>query len=127
MEEQIAVASLSALAHGMRLRIFRALVGAGPQGMTPGTLSATLDVAASTLSFHLKELMRAGLVSQERDGRNLIYRPSIGHMNALLAYLTAHCCQGLACETESAVAELVDSAPAMKAADARPHGNKGSR
>ena len=59
----------------MRLRVFRALVGAGPQGMTPGALSATLDVPASTLSFHLKELMHAGLVSQERDGRNLIYRP----------------------------------------------------
>ena len=105
MEEQVAVASLSALAQGMRLRIFRVLVGAGPQGMTPGALSATLGVAASTLSFHLKELMRAGLVSQERDGRNLIYRPSIAHMNALLAYLTAHCCQGIACETVADRAE----------------------
>jgi DNA-binding transcriptional ArsR family regulator len=82
----------------MRLRIFRALVGAGPSGLTPGVLSATLDVPASTLSFHLKELMNSGLVSQERDGRNLIYRPSIKQMNALLAYLTAHCCQGAACD-----------------------------
>ena len=97
MDEKSAVASLSALAQGMRLRVFRALVGAGPQGMTPGALSATLDVPASTLSFHLKELMHAGLVSQERDGRNLIYRPSIEQMNDLLAYLTAHCCQGAAC------------------------------
>lgn len=79
----------------MRLRIFRALVGAGPQGMTPGVLAATLDVAASTLSFHLKELMHAGLVSQERDGRNLIYRPSLAHMTALLDYLTAHCCEAV--------------------------------
>ena len=77
----------------MRLRIFRALVGAGPQGLTPGALSATLDVPGSTLSFHLKELMHAGLVSQERDGRHLIYRPSLEQMDALLAYLTAHCCQ----------------------------------
>ena len=76
MNERAAVASLAALAQGMRLRVFRALVGAGPQGMTPGALSATLDVPASTLSFHLKELMHAGLVSQQRDGRNLIYRPS---------------------------------------------------
>ena len=82
----------------MRLRIFRALVGAGPQGMTPGALSAALDVPASTLSFHLKELMHAELVSQERDGRNLIYRPSIEQMNALLTYLMAHCCQGADCE-----------------------------
>lgn len=102
MNEKAAVASLGALAQGMRLRIFRALIGAGPQGMTPGALSATLDVPASTLSFHLKELMHAHLVSQERDGRNLIYRPSIEQMNALLAYLTAHCCQGAACEIATA-------------------------
>jgi ArsR family transcriptional regulator, arsenate/arsenite/antimonite-responsive transcriptional repressor len=94
MEEKIAVTSLAALAQAMRLRIFRALVGAAPTGMTPGVLSATLGVPASTLSFHLKELMHAGLVSQAREGRNLIYQPSIAHMNALLAYLTAHCCQG---------------------------------
>lgn len=97
MNEKSAVASLAALAQGMRLRIFRALVGAGPGGMTPSVLSATLDVPASTLSFHLKELMHADLVSQERDGRNLIYRPVIGQMNALLDYLTAHCCQGTVC------------------------------
>ena len=102
MNETAAVASLAALAQGMRLRVFRALVGAGPRGMTPGALSATLDVPASTLSFHLKELMHAGLVSQERDGRNLIYRPSIEQMNELLAYLTDHCCQGAACETAAA-------------------------
>jgi len=94
MEEKAAVTSLAALAQGMRLRIFRALVGAGPHGLTPGALSATLDVPASTLSFHLKELLYSGLVSQERDGRNLIYRPSLDQMNALLTYLTAHCCQG---------------------------------
>jgi DNA-binding transcriptional ArsR family regulator len=102
MEEQTAVASLAALAQAMRLRIFRALVGAAPQGLTPGELSALLGVPGSTLSFHLKELMHAGLVSQERDGRNLIYRPSIGQMNALLAYLTAHCCQGAACDVAAA-------------------------
>lgn len=93
MDEQSAVTSLAALAQGMRLRIFRALVGAGPEGMTPSALGATLDVPGSTLSFHLKELMHAGMVSQERDGRNLIYRPSLERMNALLVYLTAHCCQ----------------------------------
>ena len=98
MEEQAAVASLAALAQAMRLRIFRAFVGAGPQGLTPGTLTAALGVPASTLSFHLKELMHANLVSQERDGRSLIYRPAIEQMNDLLAYLTAHCCQGAACD-----------------------------
>ncbi len=94
MDEKRAVLSLAALAQNMRLRIFRALVGAGPQGLTPGALTATLDVPASTLSFHLKELTHAGLVTQERDGRHLNYRPAIEQMNDLLAYLTAHCCQG---------------------------------
>ena len=93
MEESIAVASLAALAQGMRLRVFRALIGAGPRGLTPGDLAVMLDVPASTLSFHLKELLHADLVSQHRDGRRLFYRPSIKNMNALLAYLTAHCCQ----------------------------------
>jgi DNA-binding transcriptional ArsR family regulator len=94
MEEQTAVTALAALAQGMRLRVFRALISAGPTGLTPGALSATLGVPASTLSFHLKELLHSGLVSQERDGRHLIYRPSIDQMSALLSYLTAHCCQG---------------------------------
>ena len=102
MEEKTAVVSLAALAQAMRLRIFRVLIGAAPQGMTPGELSATLVVPGSTLSFHLKELMHAGLVTQEREGRNLIYRPSIQQMNDLLVYLTAHCCQGAACEVVSA-------------------------
>jgi DNA-binding transcriptional ArsR family regulator len=97
MDEPTAVTALAALAQGMRLRIFRALVGAGPTGMTPGALAALLDMPASTLSFHLKELNRAGLVTQERDGRHLIYRPAIDRMNELLAYLTAHCCQGAPC------------------------------
>ena len=102
MEEKSAIASLAALAQPMRLRVFRALVGAGPQGMTPGALSALLDVPASTLSFHLKELTHSGLVTQERESRNLIYRPSIDQMNHLLGYLTAHCCQGAAGESTAA-------------------------
>ncbi len=97
MKEQTAVIALSALAQEARLRVFRALIGAAPDGLTPGALSAMLDVTPSTLSFHLKELMHAGLVSLERDGRNLIYRPEIEQMNALLAYLTDHCCQGRGC------------------------------
>jgi DNA-binding transcriptional ArsR family regulator len=101
VEEKAAVASLAALAQGMRLRVFRVLIGAAPLGMTPGELSATLDVPGSTLSFHLKELMHAGLVTQEREGRNLIYRPSLEQMNELLAYLTAHCCQGQSCSAVS--------------------------
>ena len=102
MEEKAALASLAALAQPMRLRIFRALVGAGPQGMTPGALSSMLGVPASTLSFHLKEFTHSGLVTQERESRHLIYRPAIDQMNELLGYLTAHCCQGAACEASPA-------------------------
>ena len=97
MEEQDVVRSLAALAQAARLQVFRALVVAGPQGLTPGALCEELDIPASTLSFHLKELTNVGLLSQERDGRNLIYRASFDRMNGLLAYLTDHCCQGSAC------------------------------
>ena len=98
MEEPAALAALTALSQTLRLRIFRALVGAGPAGLTPGALVAALDVPPSTLSFHLKELAHAGLVVAERDGRHLIYRPALQHMNALLDYLSAHCCEGAGCE-----------------------------
>ena len=97
MEEQAAVQSLAALAQEARLRIFRALVVAGEEGMTPGALGDTLGLAATTLSFHLKELTRAGLLTQARAGRNLIYRADYAHMNALLAYLTENCCRGAPC------------------------------
>lgn len=98
MEESIAVAALAALAQPLRLRVFRALVGAGPEGMTPGDLGTLLGVASSTLSFHLKELVHAGMVSQQRDGRNLVYRASLERMSELMDYLAAHCCLGAGCE-----------------------------
>lgn len=101
MNEKTAVAALAALAQEARLRVFRALVGAGPDGMTPSALSAMLDIPGSTLSFHLKELVHADLVSVEREGRNLHYRPALGRMNELLAYLTDHCCQGQSCSPSS--------------------------
>jgi ArsR family transcriptional regulator, arsenate/arsenite/antimonite-responsive transcriptional repressor len=97
MEEKDVVKSLAALAQPVRLRIFRALVVAGPQGLTPGDLCVQLAVPATTLSFHLKELMHAELISQERDGRHLIYRAAFEHMDGLLGYLTEHCCQGQPC------------------------------
>jgi ArsR family transcriptional regulator, arsenate/arsenite/antimonite-responsive transcriptional repressor len=97
MNEQDIVRSLAALAQEARLRIFRALVVAGATGLTPGDLSEHLRVAPNTLSFHLKELTHSGLISQERQGRNLIYRASFAAMNELLGYLTENCCQGAAC------------------------------
>jgi DNA-binding transcriptional ArsR family regulator len=91
------VEALAALAQGQRLRAFRALVVAGAEGLTPSALSALLDLAPSALSFHLKALSHAGLVSAEASGRNLIYRAEFARMNDLLTYLTQDCCQGQSC------------------------------
>ena len=100
MESTDAVKALAALAQESRLAVFRALVEAGPDGLTPGDLAARLCIAANTLSFHLKELSHAGLVSQERAGRNLIYRAEFARMHALLAYLSRNCCEGAVCEVD---------------------------
>jgi DNA-binding transcriptional ArsR family regulator len=97
VESKDVVRSLAALAQPVRLQVFRALVVAGRSGMTPGTMAEGLAVPPNTLSFHLKELANAGLVTQERAGRNIVYRASFDRMNALLGYLTENCCQGAAC------------------------------
>ena len=97
MNEADAVRSLAALAQAVRLRVFRALVVAGEAGLTPGALAEQLGIAPNALSFHLKELTHAQLVTQERQGRNLIYRAAFDQMNALLGYLTLNCCQGQPC------------------------------
>lgn len=94
MNELDVVTALSALAHPIRLRIFRALVVVGQDGLTPGVMGEALGVPNATLSFHLKELTRAGLVTQERASRNLVYRAAYDQMNNLLGYLTENCCQG---------------------------------
>jgi ArsR family transcriptional regulator len=102
MESTTVIKALAALAQSSRLEVFRSLVVAGETGLTPGALSETLGVAPNTLSFHLKELVHADLVTQERVGRNLVYRAQYDRMNAVLAYLTQNCCQGQACLTEAA-------------------------
>ncbi len=97
MEEKEVVRLLGALAQEHRLRVFRALVVTGPAGLTPGVIAEGTGLAPATLSFHLKELVNSGLVTQERQGRHLIYRAAFEHMNALLTYLTENCCQGEVC------------------------------
>ena len=97
LDEATAVKALAALAQAQRLRTFRALVVAGPAGLTPGAIAEQLEVAPSALSFHLKELAHSGLVNSEPRGRNLIYRANFEQMTALLGYLTEHCCQGESC------------------------------
>jgi DNA-binding transcriptional ArsR family regulator len=97
MKEPAVLRSLDALSQAHRLRVFRALVVSGRAGSTPTTIAKRLKVSPATLSFHLKELLNAGLVTQERDGRHLIYRADFQRMNDLLAYLTENCCQGEQC------------------------------
>lgn len=94
MEINDAVTSLAALAQDTRLEIFRALVRAGPQGLSAGTVADTLGVPASTLSFHFKELRHAGVVSCRRQGRSIIYAPDFAAMASLIDFLTENCCAG---------------------------------
>lgn len=101
MDEQAVVKALAALAQPLRLQVFRALVVVGDAGLTPGAIQEGLGVAPATLSFHLKELVNAGLITQERASRNLIYRAHYASMNALLGYLTENCCQGAECAVAS--------------------------
>jgi ArsR family transcriptional regulator, arsenate/arsenite/antimonite-responsive transcriptional repressor len=98
MEDKYVIKALAALAQPNRLLIFRSLVVKGSEGLTPAQLAEALGMPANTLSFHLKELMHADLISQERSGRNLIYRAQFDRMNAVLTYLSQNCCQGDACE-----------------------------
>lgn len=98
MKEQTVIRALAALAQANRLRVFRALVVAGQAGATPTVLAKRLRVTSATLSFHLKELVNAGLITQERSGRNLIYRADYARMNDLLSFMTRNCCQGERCE-----------------------------
>ena len=102
LDETATLKALAALAQTQRLRAFRALVVAGPDGLTPGAMAEQLAVAPSALSFHLKELAYSGLVTSEARGRNLIYRASIAQMNGLLRYLTEHCCGGQPCGADAA-------------------------
>jgi ArsR family transcriptional regulator len=92
MKSEAAIESLAALAQESRLAIFRMLVRRGPEGYTPTQLGEKLNVSSPTLSFHLKELQRAGLLEVRRDGRFLYYRPNFAHMNQLIGFLTENCC-----------------------------------
>lgn len=93
------IKALSALAQASRLAIFRALVVAGPAGLTAGTIAEQLGLGATSLSFHIKELLGAGLVKVTQEGRFMRYRADFSAMQAVLAYLTENCC-GQSTETE---------------------------
>ena len=99
METKQAISALNALGHTTRLAAFRLLVEAGPEGRMAGDIAEALSVPNATLSFHLKELVHAGLVSSENRGRNVCYRANFDAMNGLVAYLTHNCCADSADET----------------------------
>jgi DNA-binding transcriptional ArsR family regulator len=94
LEPQAAVLALGALAQEHRLAVFRLLVQSGPEGLSVGQIAERLGLPGTTLSFHLKELKQADLVTFRREGRSLIYSAEFSMMNALLAFLTENCCQG---------------------------------
>ena len=102
MNAQLAVEALGALAQEHRLALFRLLVQAGEGGMPAGSIADALGVPNSSLSFHLAQLRRAGLVTQERRHRSLIYRADYAAMNRLVGYLLENCCAGATCGGEPA-------------------------
>ena len=105
MKTSEAVEGLASLAQETRLNIYRLLVKRGPEGLAAGTIAGALDVPSSSLSFHLQHLMRAGLITQERRSRQLIYAAHYGRMNSLVAFLTENCCGGTSCAPVCDVAE----------------------
>lgn len=94
MREDQAVAALAALAHAVRLSVFRLLVKAGPDGMASGDIAAALGVPPTAMSFHLASLERAGLVASKRRGRNVLYAVAFDATRRLLGFLTEDCCGG---------------------------------
>jgi DNA-binding transcriptional ArsR family regulator len=94
MKTNQAVAALSALAQDSRLRLFRLLVRVGPEGMSAGAIANRLRIPPATLSFHLKDLVHAGLITARRNGRSIVYALRVEGIRALLAFLVADCCKG---------------------------------
>jgi ArsR family transcriptional regulator, arsenate/arsenite/antimonite-responsive transcriptional repressor len=97
MDTKHVLAAMAALAQESRLAIFRLLVQAGPSGISPGKISEQLGIPASSLSFHLKELTHAELITPKQDGRYVIYAANFATMNGLIGFLTENCCGGQSC------------------------------
>ena len=104
MEITSAVTALTALAHNSRLAVFRLLVEAGPAGMAASAIAERLEIAPSSLSFHLKELHHASMVTATPQGRSIIYSAQFSTMHALLAYLIENCCAGTSCSPRRSTA-----------------------
>jgi DNA-binding transcriptional ArsR family regulator len=104
MQADLVIRAMSALAQEHRLAAFRLLVQAGAEGIAAGALAERIGVPASSMSFHLAQLAHAGLVTQRRESRSIIYAADYAAMNGLMAYLTENCCGGLPCEDTAACA-----------------------
>lgn len=91
------VNALYSLAQDSRLAIFRALVQAGPDGLSAGNISESVSISPSSVSFHMKELLNAGMVSSRSEGRFVIYTANFAAINALVTFLTDNCCGGTPC------------------------------
>ena len=101
MEHNPIIDALSALAHDTRLKVFRLLVEAGPEGLAAGSIGEKLELPPATLSFHLAHLARAGLARGRQDGRFVIYSADFQSMNELVGFLTENCCGGRSCAPAS--------------------------
>lgn len=97
MDTKQALAALSSLSQESRLAMFRLLVQVGPEGLAASKIAERLDIAPSSLSFHMKELSHAGMVTSRQDGRFIIYSADVGAMNGLIGFLTENCCGGVSC------------------------------
>lgn len=106
METKAVITALAALAQESRLAIFRHLVQIGPEGCAASKIGEALDIAPSSLSFHMKELSHAALVSSRQEGRFVIYVANYDAMNDVLSFLTENCCGGNPCSSVSACCEL---------------------
>ena len=104
MQADLVIRALGALAQEHRLAAFRLLVQAGAEGIPAGALAERIGVPPSSMSFHLAQLAHAGLVTQRRESRSIIYAADYAAMNGLMAYLTENCCGGLPCEDAAACA-----------------------
>lgn len=106
METKDAVGSLAALAHNSRLEIFRLLVQKGPEGMAATAIAEKIGLPNATLSFHIKGLTQAGLVSARQDGRFIYYAVDYSAIDGLMGYLTENCCGGQSCAPQSVTTKI---------------------
>ena len=104
MKNDVAVSAFTALGQESRLNVFRLIVQRANKGVTPSEMVMLLGIPAATLSFHLKELLNAGLVRVTREGRNLIYQPEFAFVNNLVNFLSENCCGGEPCAISDAPA-----------------------